>query len=585
MSTDLSTARLLARLLMPTREVKELCSLKPERAPALVRACQRNKIPLLSLAVRDPFFTPLLSSEVFQRAREEERQRWAAWRGEYLQVSHIWAQAGIRAVLIKSVGIAPSFPYRSDNIDVLVSLEDAPLAREILLDEGYVELKNVEEPHKFLFRKFHEGTSVSAIHLHEFVGWGTGFLDDKAVLARARRPEDDPDLLIPSAEEGLLITMAHAFYEDKEVKLGDLWKVVHLLREELDWERIFQQAERWGWREGLEASIWLWAELERWLYGEHSFPKEVVARARREVPGWSRRYLDERLSAQPSFPWRIGFFFSKRHYYAKIWRDKTISWGQKALDALRHSWAGVERRLPFRWQRPMLISLSGVDGSGKTSLVQGLRGALQECDLAAEVIWCRGASSPLTDALIRLVKPLLPRRQGLDVQSGSRKAKVIRKSFWLQHPLLRWGWILLTLADAFLTCWPKICWALLRGRIVLADRYIYDVLVELAALVDRVQVAESWPAKLALWLFPQPHIAYLLDVSPEEALARKPEEYLPFLERQVFVYHRLAVPWDMRLVNAEEELVEVQDRLTHEVLISYYAPGEALQDVAEPMEG
>src|SRR5205823_442021 len=100
----------------------------------------------------------------------------------------------------KSAGNEPSFPYTSDNIDVLVRPAQGPTAREVLRRLGYVELRNIEEPHKFLFRKFHGGRCVSAIHVHEEVAWLVGFLDDDALWERARQAPDDPAVTVPSPE-------------------------------------------------------------------------------------------------------------------------------------------------------------------------------------------------------------------------------------------------------------------------------------------------------------------------------------------------------------------------------------------------
>ena len=573
MSTDLWTARIVAKMIYPQRRVEGFIRPGVEAHARLLRALRANKVPLLAL---DLGFSPLsafYAGEAFQRLWEKERARWAALRAEYAIVRRALEGAGIRDVLIKSVGMAPSFPYASDNTDILVAAEQGTLAKEVLLDLGYVELKNVEEPHKFLFRKFHLGTTASAIHLHEFVGWGTGFMDDESLLANARQAPDDPELWIPCAEDALLVTMAHAFYEDKAITLGDLWKVMHILRQgKLDWERAYRQARHRGWQEGLEVCLLLWAGLERLLYGEHSFPEALVRQARKRLPAYDRLYLGRALRADEerlSFPWRVSFLFSKGQYYRKVWRDGALSWPEKAGDALKHSWAGIRRRLPWKIQRSMLISLSGVDGSGKTAQAEMLQRAFGECGLAARVVWNRGGSSRLAERIIALVKPLLPKAKGLDLTGDTRQAKVARKSVWLRRPLLRWGWTALVVGDLLLQYGRKVAWPLLWGRVVICDRYAYDALVELAAL-GGPEVMGSWGAKLLLGLSPRPRLAYLLDVDPAVARARKPDEELSFLEAQADLYRQMAPTWGLRLVEANGELAACADALVHEVLSTYY---------------
>jgi len=436
----------------------------------------------------------------------------------------------------------------------------------------------VEEPHKFLFRKYHGGHNVLPVHLHEFVGWGTGFMDDTAVMDAARPSVDDPAVWIPSREDSALITMAHAFYEDKEIKLGDLWKVIHVLREgDLDWDAMVRQVQQRGWVDGLNTCIWLWAELEAALYGESSFPNGVVEDAKQEMPAYSREYLTERLAdGEPTFPFGVSFAFSKRHYYQKVARDEALTPWQRFVDALRHSLAGVKRRLPFRSQPPMLITLSGIDGSGKTAHAEALRYALEECEIDVRTVWSRGCSSRFTDRVIALIKPLVSAPSGLDTESNTREAKNARKSAWLSRPALRFGWICLAVLDLVWTYWKKIAWPLFTGRVVISDRYIYDAIVELVVLTDRQSIVESLPVKLLRWLCPRPRLAYYLDVEPLVALSRKPDEPVDYLEEQALVFHEMRLGWGLQSVNSNGHLEAATDRITHEVLRTYYADWRTL---------
>ena len=174
----------------------------------------------------------------------EGEQELAGLRAEYKQVKETLASAGIQDVLIKSVGLAPSFPYKSDNLDVLYKPQDIEQVKAILRDLGYVELKNVEEPYKYLFRKFHAGRSVSAIHVHAHVGWMVSFLDEETLWRRCQVSLDDALVTVPAADDALLITLAHYFYEDKRVALLDVLKFVHCMRRGVDWDEVYRIARR-----------------------------------------------------------------------------------------------------------------------------------------------------------------------------------------------------------------------------------------------------------------------------------------------------------------------------------------------------
>jgi len=586
MSLDMNLSRLAARMLMPERAVPGVSELNSDGYQELVDGLVANKVPLLSLNHARDVEPAFFESEAFGAARAAEQARWGGFREEYVIVHKVLAQAGIKDVLIKSIGLAPSLPYKSDNMDTMVRRDQAPAARQALLSLGYVELRNVEEPCKFLFRKFRVGRSVSAIHLHAFVGWGTGFMRDEAVLERARPSQDDPEVCVPAPEDALLITMAHAFYEDKAIKLGDLWKVMLLLRgEPLDWDGIYGQARARGWLEGIYTCMLLWAAGEEALYGGHSFPERELNRARKEAPAYCLEALQARSDSIDRYPIGVSFRFSKRHYYGKVWRDPALNLGQRIEDTWKHSWAGVARRLPFQAQRPALIALCGVDGSGKTEQARLLAQVLDTCALHHRTVWSRGASSPLADAVIRLFKPLVARGSSMDTSSDAADAKLARKSVWLQRPLLRAGWKALVAVDLIWRYATRIVPQLLMGRIVIADRYVYDALVELAVLTDSAALAEGCYARILRCKCPRPSLAAYLRVSPEIAADRKPDEPGEYLERQVLMFDRMSAAWGMETYDADDDLHGLSDALVLGALSDYYRGWSRLKGLSPKRRG
>jgi len=253
-------------------------------------------------------------------ALRRESETLTAQRAEFVNVADAFAVEGIRAALIKSVGLAPSFPYRSDNVDTLVPLEQGEAAAKVLSRLGYVELRNIEEPRKFLFKRFSGARVASAIHLHEQVGWGTGFLNEGWLWERASRAFDDRLVVHPGPEDGMLITLAHAFYEDKEVKAWDLVKVRH--RVSLSGfglglcgapSRDPRLAFRFGRRAGLLARV------ERTLFAAPCIPESIPGyqvRAHRfengyaaelqEAPRGSRRRFHFRTASAITMPrWQL----------------------------------------------------------------------------------------------------------------------------------------------------------------------------------------------------------------------------------------------------------------------------------------
>lgn len=537
-------------------------------AGSLLARLRRNKVPLIAAKGLRPGLD-IWVAPVFEQALADEQVSLQRQRAEFAPVRGALDLAGIPTALIKSAGIAPSFPYRSDNVDLLVPSEAELQAAEALYGLGYVELRNIEEPRKFLFKRFVGGVEVSAIHLHTQVGWGTGFLVDEWLWERVRLSQDDPLAAILCPEDALLVTLAHAFYEDKEFKIWDVVKARHCAGAGgFDWDYCARQAEARGWLHGLNAILHRVSRMEQKWWGAARLLSRVPGREGAWA-GWEARY-DSRLAlGGDALPSPLPFAYSKRHYFTKVARDRRLSAIEKWDDALRHALAGVRRKLRVGSQRPMLIALSGVDGSGKTAHAEALREAFGRCDIRARIVWSRGASSPLTDVLIRLGKWMM----GSKTPEASETSDVWkRRARMWRRPVVRRLWPWLLALDLWRQYAVSIAWPLLRGWVVIADRYAADAQAEVAAYLGAVGIHR---VPFALWLLervsPKPALRFLLDVPPDIAAHRKAgQESTEFLRAQSERYLRIADGSGWRVLDAAQPLEEVSSEIVRVSLLRYY---------------
>ena len=163
-------------------------------------------------------------------------------------------------------------------------------------------------------------------------------------------------------------------------------------------------------------------------------------------------------------------------------------------------------------QRP-LIAVSGVDGSGKSSLVKGLVGRLEAAGEHPDVVWFRpGMGMGRLDVLARLVKRLL--RQAGDPAirgAGTGATPPTRRG------LLGYVWCLVVTGVYLL----HVRVALRRAEgIVICDRYVIDALVTLRVFYEGVDVKLA--ERLVRRALPAAHLAFYLEVPASVALARKP---------------------------------------------------------------
>ncbi len=473
--------------------------------------------------------------------RDVAHYRWQ--RDEFERVRLALVRRRVDAMLFKSTGMVPAFAYLSSNLDVLVPEGCVGPARSVLTQQGYVELLNVEEPKKFLFRRFVGDGSSFAFHLHEVVGWGVPFLDNGPVWRNARRGSDDHDILIPGPAEALLITLAHWFYEDKALSLGNMMLTAHALRSmNCALAEPAAHARGRGWEEGFWGALCVFEDAWTHVFGAGFMSPEQKA----ELSRAPARYAAVRVRLLPyvrfeerGVPARLPFQPSKIAYYRKVLRDRRRSDPRKWLDVFDTLLWAVRWKLHVRSQPGLLVSISGVDGSGKSLQVERLRAAFETCDVRVRCIWARGASSKGVGTVLRAGKSVLAASSKKDEPTPEIVAEAVRargavgrgeaarfeeRQRRLRNPVARWAFSVVYALDLV---WPYVIKArakVLCGNATICDRYIYDALVDFALFTGTNPANPPLALNVLRALVPRPRAAFVLDVDPDEALRRKPEE-------------------------------------------------------------
>ena len=546
---------------------------------ALSRAChllEKQKVSFIPIAQR---FGSSIGTTPLADYVARDAVRYRAQREEFERIRLALAEERVSTMVFKSTGATPSFHYLSSNLDILVQEGNARIARRVLTDMGYVELLNVEEPRKFLFRRFAGDGSSFAFHLHEVVGWGVPFLDNEAVWARARHPADDIDILIPGVSEGLLVTLAHWFYEDKALSLGNLFLTAHALRtmEEALAEPAVH-ARRRGWEEGFWGAICIVDEAWKRLFDEPL----LSAEQRAEVDRAPARYADVRARLLPlvrygsnQVPATIPFRANKVVYYRKVMKDRGRAIDSKINDVADTLLWAVRWKLHVRSQPAVLITLSGIDGSGKSLQAERLREAFATCDVRVHPIWARGGSSKGAGAIMRAGRRALGGGKSgatapLRVPNEAQRFEERRRR--LRNPVARWVFSIVFATDLARPFVFQTRRAMLNGNVVICDRHICDALVDYALFTGTDPAQPPLALKILHTMIPRPHVAVLLDVDAAEALRRKPEEgsteHLDAARRMLL---DLAAARRMTVVGGNASADEIQRSVARTALSSFYA--------------
>jgi len=190
----------------------------------------------------------------------------------------------------------------------------------------------------------------------------------------------------------------------------------------------------------------------------------------------------------------------------------------------------------------MLITLSGLDGAGKSTLIEWLRRALESNGHPVTVLhmnddvglyaYLRRVRDVLVGSRGRAVsRPAVPRGRLRNAVVWSRTLR------WFVYPV-----------DLLIFALHRIYVEKLTKRILLMDRYFYDTLVDLSRRSERGN-------RVLQALTPVPDVAVLVDVPPEQAFLRKPEYSLEYLSARWPAYQSVfsRVPGSVRVPNVEPE--------------------------------
>jgi len=153
----------------------------------------------------------------------------------------------------------------------------------------------------------------------------------------------------------------------------------------------------------------------------------------------------------------------------------------------------------------LLITFSGVDGSGKSSLAQALIEQLSNEGVKTEYLWWFSANDSFLGKVAGSVvqKFAKPTESNAD---GFPKVGRVRALYQL-----------LVLTDFLLHVWSSS----IVGKNLVCDRYVYDIAVFFATELHYSESKAKNLIRLLKSVTPKPLVAFLVDVPAEIAMQRK----------------------------------------------------------------
>ena len=545
---------------------------------AVVKWLRVNKYPLLYLDI-DALPRELVDTPEFLQALAEDQAWLTMQRDHYRELQAIWQERGIPSMMIKTACIPPTFPYTSDNLDILIPWDRADEARAIVLELGYIELRNIEEQNKFLYRKFRDAESECAIHIHRWVGWNINFFEEDTLWDRARVAPDDPTIMAPSPEDALLINLAHSYYENKRFGLHDIEKIrVNWLEHDLDWDYLSSVPQRNGWYDGYLLGMLLIAHLDESIMGTTELTDAQREHWERELRRYPRtyKYYQKEKQRAPDMPFKMSFMFGKLIYYAKIWHDTHDNPWQKAYNTVRTLAWGARLKSGIRPNRGMVVAVSGPDGSGKTRQAEALCRVLKLSEISHSYYWNRIGCSPLTNFASSIATRFGKGGRNAVQNPDIAEEGLPRDLSGLPAPMQAlWAWLMVV--DLVGRYTIKVRLPLVRGKIglgkiVVCDRYALDAAVEINSSLPQGGMAVRLAIGFLKALSPKPRVAYMYDV-PEEVAQERHVLPISLEELQGYRegYLKLAAEFGAKIQDGTLSAADLTDSLVFEAMNEFEA--------------
>jgi len=203
----------------------------------------------------------------------------------------------------------------------------------------------------------------------------------------------------------------------------------------------------------------------------------------------------------------------------------------------------------------VFITFSGLDGAGKSTLIDWLQATLEQRHRAVTVFHMNdhiGLYAYLRFARNRLAgappPPDWSPRPAAAVPP-SRRRRLNDAYRRLRYHVL-WNKSLRRLIypfDLVVFLAYRFYHEVLRRRVLIMDRYFYDT------LVDVFDAGSGAWLRFLEWLTPAPTLAVFLDVTPEESFRRKGEYTIEYLARRAAAYRAVFawVPAALTLANCD----------------------------------
>ncbi len=571
---ELTNAEKFISFLLAPRIVPRLPLLSLPSSESLLALVEKHNLPLDEvITVNELIKDPLVNSECVKQVLELDRERHQRIRNEFVAFRKCLDEAQIPYVLLKAVR---GVPYRSSNIDILLPECDFDRVDQILIELGYLYNPLWPAHYKLLYDKISASryTGSGIFHVHKCVSWYSPFIEQEVIFSTAV-DNKETGVRMPGTEVALAIIGCHAIYEDACVKFIDLHKVLCLLkRGPVDWTWLWKFARNRGFASGLALFFLILDRQHRTYIGQPLFNEELIHQIESHLSrldGTRHHYQRSIAGRDLLSPYKISKYFARRCLFAQLKRSPLMDVPTKTaigVHILRH---GVKQITRIFTQPPMLMAICGPDGCGKTTQVERVANTMEAFAIKSVCSWVRIGDSPL----LNFFKAPFRRRVRAEVDAGKSSEQGMFKS-----RIVRAIWPVVAVTDYIIRQYTTISLSYLRQRVVIADRYHVDALVDLAMRCGPDVLKKRWIVT-AMRLLPKAQPAFVLEVPDETLYSRRKEDHIEGISRRQSIYYSEAAKlMNAKVVSGKESIESITEVIIREFLRRYFRKFEKRKRVA-----
>lgn len=209
-------------------------------------------------------------------------------------------------------------------------------------------------------------------------------------------------------------------------------------------------------------------------------------------------------------------------------------------------------------RQPQCIVISGIDGSGKTTVINALRENLKEQGIRTAYVWLR------FNHYLAKAMHALARMTGLSVKVRNEMGEVWQHRFY-KSPTFCKAYVVATYIDTWISR-LKYRRAAKDCDVVICDRWITDIIVDLATKTHCTDFADSKWARRFLCILPKNALLFVVYRDIEDIVGCRLENKVdPDFEFRLGIYEQLrqksyVFPVDNRGKIADS-IVKIKERM------------------------